>query len=74
MTGLVIISTGAWMHTEFYVNITATTITDASNAIQHKFFNAIQLYNSSVLRAFAFKEGLSFLMPYGDKFETISVL
>ena len=74
MTGLVIISTGAWMHTEFYVNITATTITEASNAIQNKLFNGNQLYNSSVLTAFAFKEGLSFLMPYGDKIVTISVL
>jgi len=60
MTGLVILSTGAWHHTEFYVN-----------RINPEF--AGDLLNSSRLTAFAFKEGLSWLFAYGDKIVTISV-
>ncbi len=61
MTGLVIITTGAWHHTEFYVN-----------RIDPNF--AGELMNSSILTSFAFKEGLSYLFAYGDKIVTISVL
>jgi len=60
MTGLVIVSTGAWQHTEFYKNF-----------INPEFSG--NLLNSSVLTAFAFKEGLSWLTPYGDKIVTLSV-
>ncbi len=60
MTGLVIITTGAWMHTEYY-----TTIVDPN-------FTG-NLMNSSVLTAYAFKEGLSWLFGYGDKIVTVAV-
>ena len=74
MTGLVIISTGAWKNTEFFVNINATSIIEAKLAIQDGIYNGNKLLNSSVLTAYAFKEGLFFLIPYGDKIVTISVL
>lgn len=61
LTGLVIISTGAWKNTEFYV----TRIDSA--------FASLDL-NSSLLTSYAFKEGLSWLFSYGDKIVTISVL
>lgn len=61
ITGLVIISTGAWFHTEFYVN-----------RINPDFPG--QLMNSSILTAFAFKKGLNWLFAYGDKIVTLSVL
>ena len=61
LTGLVIISTGAWHHTEFYVN-----------RIDPKF--AGDLLNSSLLTSFAFKQGLNWLFGYGDKIVTLSVL
>ena len=61
LTGLVIISTGAWHHTEFY-----------KNAIDPYFTG--ELLNSSLLTAFAFKTGLNFLFDYGDKIVTASVL
>ena len=61
LTGLVIIATGAWHHTEFYVNRIDPNFTG-------------ELMNSSILTSFAFKEGLSWLFAYGDKIITISVL
>lgn len=61
LTGLVIIVTNAWHHTEFY-----TTRIDAN-------FTG-ELYNSSLLTSFAFKEGMSWLFSFGDKIVTISVL
>lgn len=61
LTGLVIIVTGAWHHTEFYVQ-----------RIDPSF--AGELYNSSLLTSLAFKEGLSWLFDYGDKIITIGVL
>jgi len=61
LTALVILSTGAWHHTEFYVNRIDPNFTGA-------------LMNSSILTSFAFKEGLSWLFSYGDKIVTISVL
>jgi AGCS family alanine or glycine:cation symporter len=60
LTGLVIISTGAWHHTQFYVE-----------RIDPNF--AGTMLNSSILTAFAFKEGLAWLFPYGDKIITLSV-
>ena len=61
LTGLVIISTGAWHHTLFYVE-----------RIDPNF--AGELYNSSLLTSLAFKEGLSWLFDYGDKIITVGVL
>lgn len=61
ITGLVIISTDAWYHTKFYVERIDPTF-------------AGQLMNSSVLTAYAFKQGLSWLFAYGDKIVTLSVL
>ncbi len=61
LTGLVIITTGAWHHTEFYVQ-----------RIDPNFVG--ELYNSSLLTSLAFKEGLSWLFDYGDKIITIGVL
>ncbi len=61
LTGLVILSTGAWQHTEFYVN-----------RIDPNF--AGELFNSSLLTSFAFKTGLSWLFGFGDKIVTLSVL
>ena len=61
LTGLVIISTGAWHHTEFYKN----------------FFDPNfggNLYNSSLLTSHAFKIGLNPIFKFGDKIVTISVL
>ncbi|MBN1300405.1 MAG: alanine:cation symporter family protein [Melioribacteraceae bacterium] len=61
LTGLVIITTSAWHHTEFYV-----TRIDPS-------FDG-ELLNASLLTSLAFKEGLSWLFDYGDKIVTIGVL
>jgi alanine or glycine:cation symporter, AGCS family len=61
LTGLAILSTGAWHHTEFYVN-----------RIDPNFIG--ELYNSSLLTSFAFKEGLSWLFDSGDMIITISVI
>jgi AGCS family alanine or glycine:cation symporter len=61
LTGLVILVTGAWHHTEFYQNRIDPSFTG-------------ELLNSSLLTSFAFKEGLSWLFAYGDKIVTISVL
>ena len=74
MTGLVIISTGAWMHTEFFVKITASSSEELKSALDVGFFQGKKLYNSSLLTSFAFKEGLSFIFNYGDKIVTVSVL
>jgi len=61
LTGLVIIVTDAWHHTEFYVS-----------RIDSNF--AGELMNSSILTSFAFKEGLSWLFGFGDKIVTLAVL
>jgi len=61
LTGLVIISTDAWHHTQFFVE-----------RINPDFSG--ELLNSSLLTSFAFKEGLSWLTTMGDKIVTISVL
>lgn len=61
LTGLSILVTGAWHHTQFYV----TRIDPAFTG---------NLLNSSLLTSFAFKEGLAWLFGYGDKIITLSVL
>ncbi|OUV42771.1 alanine:cation symporter family protein [bacterium] len=61
LTGLTIISTGAWHHTEFYVS-----------RIDPNF--AGEILNGSLLTSLAFKEGLSWIMPFGDKIITLGVL
>jgi len=61
LTGLVIIVTGAWHHTEFYVSRIDPNFTG-------------KLMNSSILTSFAFKQGLSWLFAYGDQIVTIAVL
>ena len=74
MTGLVIISTGAWKNTQFYVNINASSIEEAKFAIENKIYNGMELYNASLLTSHAFEKGLSFLFGFGDKIVTVSVL
>ena len=61
LTGLAIISTGAWQHTEFYVT-----------RIDPNF--AGEILNGSLLTSLAFKEGLSWIIPFGDKIITLGVL
>ncbi len=61
LTGLVIISTESWHHTQFYVN-----------HIDPNFQG--KLYNASLLTSLAFKQGLSWLFNYGDKIVTLGVL
>jgi AGCS family alanine or glycine:cation symporter len=74
MTALVIISTGAWKHTEFFVNISASSADQAKAAIESGIFQGRQLLNSSLLTSLAFKNGLSFIISFGDKIVTLSVL
>lgn len=61
LTGLVIITTGAWHHTEYFVT-----------RIDPSFSGG--LLNSSLLTSAAFKTGLAWIFPYGDKIVTLSVL
>ena len=74
LTGLVIICTGAWKHTEYYASITAATIDEYNNAISVGSFRGMDLINGSLLTSFAFKNGLQWLFNYGDKIITLSVL
>jgi AGCS family alanine or glycine:cation symporter len=61
LTGLVILTTGAWHHTAFYVTRIDPSFTG-------------EMLNSSLLTSFAFKEGLSWLFAYGDKIITIAIV
>jgi len=61
LTGLTIISTGAWQHTDFYVS-----------RIDPNF--AGEILNGSLLTSLAFKQGLSWIIPFGDKIITLGVL
>ena len=61
LTGLAIISTGAWQHTEFYVSRIDPNFTG-------------EILNGSLLTSLAFKEGLSWIIPFGDKIITLGVL
>jgi len=74
LTGLAIISTGAWEHTEFFVRISVQDASVADSIIASGFFEGRELMNSSLLTSFAFKEGLDFLLPWGDKIITMSIL
>lgn len=74
LTGLVIISTGAWKHTEFFVKITASTAEEVKTALDMGVFQGMELLNSSLLTSFAFKNGLGWLFAHGDKIVTLSVL
>jgi len=74
LTGLAIISTGAWQHTEFFVRISVTDANLADSIIAAGVFDGKALMNSSLLTSFAFKEGLSWLISWGDKIITISIL
>ena len=74
LTGLVIISTGAWKHTEFFVKITASTAEEVKAALDMGVFQGMELLNSSLLTSFAFKNGLGWLFAHGDKIVTLSVL
>lgn len=61
ITGLVILSTEAWHHTLFY-----------QQRVDPNFSGS--LLNASLLTSLAFKDGLMWLFPYGDKIVTIAVL
>ena len=47
MTGLVILSTGAWKHTQFFVNITATSPEEARQAIEVGVFQGREFVSQS---------------------------
>ncbi|NQV50941.1 MAG: alanine:cation symporter family protein, partial [Candidatus Marinimicrobia bacterium] len=74
LTGLVIISTGAWQHTEFFVRISVADAGLADKIIAAGVFDGRLLMNSSLLTSFAFKEGLSWMIGWGDKIITLSIL
>ena len=74
LTGLVIITTGAWKHTQFFVSITAQSSEVMQQALENGIFQGMELLNSSRLTSFAFNEGLGWLFDYGEKIVTISVL
>ena len=74
LTGLVILCTGAWKHTEYFVSISASSIDEFNNALSVNSFQGMNLINGSLLTSFAFKSGLSWIFNYGDKIITLSVL
>ncbi len=74
LTGLAIISTGAWQHTEFYVRISVADAALADQIVAAGIFEGKALMNSSLLTSFAFKEGLSWMISWGDKIITFSIL
>ncbi|MCF7822631.1 MAG: amino acid carrier protein [Candidatus Marinimicrobia bacterium] len=74
LTGLAIISTGAWQHTEFFVRISVSDPVIADQIVAAGVYNGMELLNSSLLTSYAFKEGLSSLIPWGDKIITLSIL
>jgi len=74
LTGLAIISTGAWEHTEFFVRISVQDASLADSIIASGVYDGRELMNSSLLTSFAFKEGLDFMLPWGDKIITLSIL
>ena len=74
LTGLVIICTGAWKHTEYYASITASTLDEFNVSISEGSFRGLNLINGSLLTSFAFKNGLQWLFNFGDKIITLSVL
>ena len=74
LTGLVILCTGAWQHTEYFVSISATSINEFNQSISQNNFRGLELINGSLLTSFAFKNGLSWIFSFGDKIITLSVL
>lgn len=74
LTGLAIISTGAWEHTEFFVRISVSDGDLANKIIASGMYEGRVLMNSSLLTSYAFKEGLSWMISWGDKIITISIL
>ena len=74
LTGLVILCTGAWQHTEYFVSISAASINEFNQAISQNSFRGLELINGSLLTSFAFKNGLSWIFSFGDKIITLSVL
>ena len=74
LTGLAIISTGAWEHTEFFVRISVHDATLADSIVASGVFDGRELLNSSLLTSFAFKEGLGWMIGWGDKIITLSIL
>ncbi|NQV14639.1 alanine:cation symporter family protein [bacterium] len=74
LTGLAIISTGAWEHTEFFVRISVEDAALADQIIASGTFEGRELMNSSLLTSFAFKEGLGWMISWGDKIITVSIL
>ena len=74
LTGLVILCTGAWKHTEYFVSISANSINEFNQSISQNSFRGLELINGSLLTSFAFKNGLSWIFSFGDKIITLSVL
>jgi AGCS family alanine or glycine:cation symporter len=74
LTGLVIIVTGAWMQTEYFVRLSETDPEMVKQILAAGTYNGKPLLNSSLLTSYAFRAGLSWLFSYGDKIVTISVL
>ena len=74
LTGLVIICTDSWQHTEYFASITASSPEELRSALDTGMFQSMELLNSSRLTSFAFKNGLNWLFNFGDKIVTISVL
>jgi AGCS family alanine or glycine:cation symporter len=74
LTGMVIITTGAWKYTAYFVRMTESDPETIRLILESGIYNGHKLLNSSLLTSFAFKEGLSWLFPYGDKIVTLAVL
>ena len=74
LTGLVILCTGAWQHTEYFVSISAASVNEFNQSISQNSFRGLELINGSLLTSFAFKNGLSWIFSFGDKIITLSVL
>ena len=74
LTGLVILSTGAWKHTEYFASITASSLDEFNAAISNDSFRGMTLFNGSLLTSFAFGNGLEWIFSFGDKIITLSVL
>ena len=74
LTGLVIICTDSWKHTQYFASITASSSEELLSSIDAGIFQGMELKNSSRLTSFAFKTGFSEFFNFGDKIVTLSVL
>ena len=72
LTGLVIISTGVWQQTEFYITRFNPEILNQFSL--DELLQSKAILNGSLLTSEAFKIGLSWLVPFGDKIITLGVL